>query len=352
MGVVEMFRLGVCTREVISRRYATTIQIASYCSESRHADKIKKTKGVKFTQTPRKSMFAERPKKRPAAAPRLHLEMHSPARRPDQIVPIEEDSDLSNPEIMRQVEEIEREHYRKYGITPPGQEDALIGEGQRNIDEEEQELLEQINTEEPAFNINKYAKDLARVRNYKDLCELQLGFTCDEFVKMLEDQHVEKIRVIDARRKSTELDFLIIGTLHSDRHRRATANYVYMQAKKRYQLANEYGSLYVKQYLLATPEEKPEVTRDSDEWVCVHCGDVQVHLFSPETRREYNLERLWTKEIKDLDPDRDLRELEKHHDLLMSNDKRAMKRSLGGVDYDSDYRDLMDTSSGEDTDSD
>ena len=48
---------------------------------------------------------------------------------------------------------------------------------------------------------------------------------------MLEDQHVEKIRVIDARRKSTELDFLIIGTLHSDRHRRATANYVYMQVR-------------------------------------------------------------------------------------------------------------------------
>ena len=102
--------------------------------------------------------------------------------------------------------------------------------------------------------------------------------------------------------------------------------------------------------MLATPEEKPEVTRDSDEWVCVHCADVQVHLFSPETRREYNLERLWTKEIKDLDPDRDLRELEKHHDLLMADDKRALKRTLSGVDYDSDFRDLMDTSSGDDTD--
>ena len=92
------------------------------------------------------------------------------------------------------------------------------------------------------------------------------------------------------------------------------------------------------------------MTRDTDEWIVVNCGDVQIHLFSPETRAEYDLEGLWTKEIKDLNPAADLRALEKNYAFLMSDDKAAARRGIDPRNYDPKYdRDLFDTSDGEES---
>ena len=48
-------------------------------------------------------------------------------------------------------------------------------------------------------------------------------------MEMLEDEGVDGIRVIDVQEKSNEMDYLILGTVESNRHRRAVANYIYLQ---------------------------------------------------------------------------------------------------------------------------
>ena len=64
-----------------------------------------------------------------------------------------------------------------------------------------------------------------------DLENIELGFTCEEYVQMLESEHVEDIKVIDVRSKSNELDYLILATLHSNRHRKAVGSYLHIQVK-------------------------------------------------------------------------------------------------------------------------
>lgn len=44
----------------------------------------------------------------------------------------------------------------------------------------------------------------------------------------------------------------------------------------------------------------PEGLRQRD-WVLVDAGDVIVHLFRPEVRRFYNLEKMWGAELGELD---------------------------------------------------
>jgi ribosome-associated protein len=38
----------------------------------------------------------------------------------------------------------------------------------------------------------------------------------------------------------------------------------------------------------------PVEGQDSCDWVLVDAGDIIVHLFRPETRRHYNLEKMWS----------------------------------------------------------
>jgi len=37
----------------------------------------------------------------------------------------------------------------------------------------------------------------------------------------------------------------------------------------------------------------PMEGRESSDWVVVDAGDIIVHLFHPEARRHYNLEKMW-----------------------------------------------------------
>ena len=91
----------------------------------------------------------------------------------------------------------------------------------------------------------------------------------------LEDAKIEQIVVIDIRNKSSFADTFIIATCRSRRHADATADELTLHLKKR-------GTI------CPSPEGRPKC-----DWVIIDVGTVIVHLFIPQIREYYNLEKLW-----------------------------------------------------------
>lgn len=92
----------------------------------------------------------------------------------------------------------------------------------------------------------------------------------------LEDDKAEDIVALDIRGKSSFADMLIVASGRSARHVSALADHVMRKLK-------EFG---VKDIHV---EGLPHA-----DWVLVDAGDVVVHLFRPEVRGFYNIERIWT----------------------------------------------------------
>lgn len=92
----------------------------------------------------------------------------------------------------------------------------------------------------------------------------------------LEDDKAEDIVTIDVRGKSSIADMLIIASGRSTRHVAALAEHLLRRLK-------DAGAEGVKVEGLS-----------ASEWVLIDAGDVIVHLFKPETRAFYNIERIWT----------------------------------------------------------
>lgn len=66
-----------------------------------------------------------------------------------------------------------------------------------------------------------------------------------------------------------------------------------------------------------------KLSKGSDEWISIDCGDIGIHLFSPESRKEYNLDALWDKEIADFDEDAILENLKKNEKYLLEEEKQS-----------------------------
>ena len=92
---------------------------------------------------------------------------------------------------------------------------------------------------------------------------------------LLEDGKAEDIAVIDLRGKSDIADYMIIATGRSQRQVMALAQRLTEGLK-----AAGLGKVAV------------EGLRHAD-WVLIDTGDIVVHLFRPETRAYYNLEKMW-----------------------------------------------------------
>ncbi len=92
----------------------------------------------------------------------------------------------------------------------------------------------------------------------------------------LEDSKAEQIVTIDLVSKSTIADTMIIASGRSNRHVNAIADQV---AQKLQQMGQK--NLRI--------EGVPQC-----DWVLVDSGDVIVHIFRPEVRSFYNLEKLWS----------------------------------------------------------
>jgi ribosome-associated protein len=101
--------------------------------------------------------------------------------------------------------------------------------------------------------------------------------------EVLEDHKAEETVVIDLQGKSTIGDYMVIASGNSSRQVVALAEHLVQSLKKR-----------------GLPTVKPEGLRQGD-WVLVDAGNVIVHLFRPEVRDFYNLEKMWEANLTETD---------------------------------------------------
>ena len=105
------------------------------------------------------------------------------------------------------------------------------------------------------------------------------GLTSDvqlaEILNSLSDIKAEDIVKIDLRGKSSIGDYMVIASGRSSRQVNAIAN-------------NLVDHLKQKLHCAARIEGK-----DSHDWILVDTGDIIVHIFRPEVREFYQLEKMW-----------------------------------------------------------
>lgn len=97
--------------------------------------------------------------------------------------------------------------------------------------------------------------------------------------KSLDDDKAVDVVVIDLRNKSSIADYMVIASGRSSRQVGAMAEHLRARLKT-----------------AGVPDVGVEGERLGD-WVLVDGGDVIVHLFRPEIRSFYNLEKMWGAEL-------------------------------------------------------
>lgn len=103
----------------------------------------------------------------------------------------------------------------------------------------------------------------------------------DLIVQALDENKAENIESIDLNGQTSLADFMVIATGTSSRQVAALAD------KIREKLSKENSS-----YTVLRTEGLPQA-----DWVVVDCGDVIVHLFRPEVREFYAIEKMWRSEL-------------------------------------------------------
>jgi ribosome-associated protein len=102
----------------------------------------------------------------------------------------------------------------------------------------------------------------------------------------LDDAKAENVVAIDIKGKSSIGDFMVIASGRSDRHVGAIADQLHRKLKEAGR-----GNVRV--------EGQPQC-----DWVLIDVGDIVVHVFRPEVREFYNLEKMWSAE-RPADPSAD-----------------------------------------------
>jgi ribosome-associated protein len=86
----------------------------------------------------------------------------------------------------------------------------------------------------------------------------------------------EDIVTIDLTGKSSIADTMVVASGRSNRHVASIAEQVIKDVEK-----------------AGVPRVRVEGLRQGD-WVLIDAGDVIVHVFRPEVRTHYNLEKMWS----------------------------------------------------------
>lgn len=131
-----------------------------------------------------------------------------------------------------------------------------------------------MSVKQEAHTLTKRSKDSTKDARPAD------GLLAD-IVESLEDHKAADIVVIDLKGKSDIADYMVIATGQSGRQVSTMADRL---------------SLVVKDHGVvgAVPEGRGQA-----DWVLLDGVDVIVHLFRPEVREFYNLEKMWNADLPD-----------------------------------------------------
>ena len=97
--------------------------------------------------------------------------------------------------------------------------------------------------------------------------------------KILDDNKAQNITSINLKNKSYIADYMIVASGTSSRHLQALSEILVAQLKK-----------------MGIDNCRIE-GKESNDWKLVDTQDVIVHIFHPEKREFYDLEKMWSEEI-------------------------------------------------------
>jgi ribosome-associated protein len=101
----------------------------------------------------------------------------------------------------------------------------------------------------------------------------------NEIEKILSDNKATEIKSIDLKNKTSIADFMIIASGHSSKHLQSLAEILLAKLKE-----NGMHNCHLE-------------GKDSNEWKLIDAFDVIVHIFHPEKRKFYELEKMWSELI-------------------------------------------------------
>ncbi len=97
--------------------------------------------------------------------------------------------------------------------------------------------------------------------------------------KVLDDNKATNVTSINLKNKSYIADYMIIASGTSSRHLQALSEILLTELKK-------------------IGLEKCHIEgRESNDWKLVDANDIIIHIFHPEKRKFYDLEKMWSEEI-------------------------------------------------------
>ncbi|MGH1419755.1 MAG: ribosome silencing factor [Hyphomicrobiaceae bacterium] len=123
---------------------------------------------------------------------------------------------------------------------------------------------------------------LERTQNGTSPAELPSDFDGDtaalteKILNWLDEAKAEKLVKIDLAGKSSFGDYMVIASGNTTRHVGAIADLLQRKLK-----AEGQGRVQVE-------------GNDTCDWVLIDTGDIIVHVFRPEVREFYNLEKMWS----------------------------------------------------------
>ncbi len=117
-------------------------------------------------------------------------------------------------------------------------------------------------------NLNNKPRPVGDVKAAKALADM--------IMDVLDENSAQDVIEIDISGKSSVADFMIVASGRSNRHVSALADYVIQELKE------------------TDNRDMGVEGLDASDWVLIDAGDVILHIFRPEVRAFYNLEKIWS----------------------------------------------------------